>query len=327
MSPVCPVDNLTRGLARCMPVAGSHGGVRRVNGRDNKRRVGMKVLSSVIVVVGLVLPQAWVFAADGPVGAKKAVATGKASGNSQKGATPGKGEAKSEVPTGPTVVLEADGVAFGMSAEDVAKLYDRWWDKQFIARYQKANPGPRMRELDFELAEKKKVLRRVAIFDGRTTSFDKSEFHEEFAHGSGETMTSAKLSRRPAGDDKISKDAKPIGYTRRFFFYQAKLWKVYDEYKLDETSPFGADFKAATARVEAALGKTAKRTRGPESAFENVVFEAGNTRVRVVKLPADKLAVVRSDNALTKEVLDRRTQQANSADSAGLDDDIQAVIR
>jgi hypothetical protein len=57
------------------------------------------------------------------------------------------------------------------------------------------------------------------------------------------------------------------------------------------------------------------------------VFEAGNTRVRVVKLPADKLAVVRSDNALTKEVLDRRTQQANSADSAGLDDDIQAVIR
>jgi hypothetical protein len=287
----------------------------------------MKVLSSVIVVVGLVLPQAGVFAADGPVSTKKAAATSKAN-SPRKGATPAKGEvAKSEVPAGPTVVLEPDGVAFGMSADDVAKLYDRWWDKQFIPRYQKTNPGPKTRELDFELAEKKKVLRRVAIFDGRTTSFDKSEFREEFAHGSGETMISSKLSRRPPGDDKLAKDAKPIGYTRRFFFFQDKLWKVYDEYKLDETSPFGADFKAATARVEATLGKAAKRTRGPDSEFENVVFEAGNTRVRVVKLPADKLAVVRSDNALTKEVLDRRTQQAAAADSAGLDDDIQAVIR
>lgn len=286
----------------------------------------MKVLSSVVVVVGLVLPQAWVLAADAPASAKKAAATSKAS----KGASPAKGEAKAEIPAGPTVVLEADGVAFGMSADDVAKLYDRWWDKQFIARYQKANPGPKTRELDFELAEKKKVLRRVAIFDGRTTSFDKSEFREEFAHGSDETMISSKLSRRPAGEDKLVKDAKEakaIGYTRRFFFFRDKLWKVYDEYKLDESSPFGADFKAATARVEATLGKTAKRTRGPDSQFENVVFEAGDSRVRVVKLTADKLAVVRSDNALTKEVLDRRAQQAKTAERAGLDDDIQAVIR
>lgn len=276
----------------------------------------MKLLSSVILGVGLVLSQGMALAADSPAsGAKKAATASK------------KAAPASAAPAAATVVLEPDGVAFGMSADDVAKLYDRWWDKQFIARYQKANPGPKTRELDFELAEKKKVLRRVAVFNGRTTSFDKSEFHEEFSHGSDETMIASKLIRRPTADDKAMKDAKSVAYTRRFFFFQDKLWKVYDEYRLEAVGPFGGDFKEATARVEATLGKTAKRTRGPESQFETVAFDAGNTRVRVVKLGTDRLAVVRSDSALTKEVLDRRAQQASAAASNDLDDDIQAVIR
>ena len=288
----------------------------------------MKVLSSWIVGVGLLVPAAGVLAAEPaqPPASKATAPAGKspsqaaASGTAKKSAKPA---AKPEAPAAPTVALEVDGVAFGMSAEDVAKLYDRWWDKQFIPRYQKTNPGPKTRELDFDLAEKKKVLRRVAIFDGRTTSFDKAEFREEFAHGSDETMTSSKLVRHQPGEPK---DAKGTPYTRRFFFFQDKLWKVYDEYHLDAASPWGADFKEATARVEATL-KGAKRTRGPESQFENVTFDAGDTRVRLVKLAADKVALVRADTALTKAVLDRRAQQAKAADSAELDDDIQAVIR
>jgi hypothetical protein len=300
-------------------------------------KVGMKSLSSVILGVGLTLLQGWAVAADSPGrdAAKGGAAKSAAAKGPAKGAAPAAGAATEAAPAGPTVALEADGVAFGMSADDVAKLYDRWWDKQFIPRYQKANPGPKTRELDFELVEKKKVLRRIAIFDGRTTSFDKAEFREEFAHGSDETMISAKLSRRGTTDEKTAildekagKDAKPVFYTRRFFFYRDKLWKVYDEYRLDATSPFGADFKAATARVEASLGKTAKRTRGPDSQFENVSFDAGSTRVRVVKLPKDTIAVVRSDSALTKEVLDRRALQvAKAGEPTALDDDIQAVIR
>jgi hypothetical protein len=299
-------------------------------------KVGMKSVSSVILGVGLTLLQGWAVAADAPGGAaaKGGATKSAAAKGSAKAAAPAAGAATEAAPTGPTVALEPDGVAFGMNADDVAKLYDRWWDKQFISRYQKANPGPKTRELDFELAEKKKVLRRIAIFDGRMTSFDKSDFREEFAHGSDETMISAKLSRRATTGEKAdkpelpAKEAKPVFYTRRFFFYRDKLWKVYDEYKLDAASPFGADFKDATARVEASLGKTAKRTRGPDSQFENVAFDAGNTRVRVVKLPKDTIAVVRSDSALTKEVLDRRAQQvAKAGEPEALEDDIQAVIR
>ena len=285
----------------------------------------MKVLSSLIVGIGLLAAGSGVLASEpAKAPAAKAAAPAGKSSSQAAAAAPAKGApAKAQAPAAPTVALEVDGVAFGMSAEDVAKLYDRWWDKQFIPRYQKANPGPKTRELDYDLAEKKKVLRRVAIFDGRTTSFDKAEFNEEFAHGSDETMTSAKLVRHPPGEPK---DAKGTPYTRRFFFFQDKLWKIYDEYHLDAASPFGADFKEATARVEASL-KGAKRTRGPESQFENVAFDAGDTRVRVVKLASDKVAIVRADAALTKTVLDRRAQQAKAAESTELDDDIQAVIR
>jgi hypothetical protein len=304
---------------------------------NNERRSEMKVLSSVMLGVGLLLPvlsEVPAGAADAPASESKAAQPGKGSAPKSAAKTPPAKAAPAKAaapvpaaPAAPAVVLEPDGVAFGMSAEDVAKLYDRWWDKQFIAKYQKTNPGPKTRELDFELAEQKKVLRRVAIFDGRSTSFDKAEFHEEFAHGSSETMTSSKLVRRPPGDSKEAKEAKGVAYTRRFFFFQDKLWKIYDEYRLDAASPLGADFKEATARVESTLGKTAKKTRPPESQFESVMYDAGSNRVRLVKLGTDRAALVRIDSALAKEVLDRRAQQAKTPESTDLDDDIQAVIR
>jgi hypothetical protein len=294
----------------------------------------MKSFSSVILGVGLTLLQGWAVAADSPAGAAaKGSATQRATGKASA-AAPGTAKPPEAASAAPIVALEADGVAFGMSPDDVARLYDRWWDKQFVSRYQKTNPGPKTRELDFELAQQKKVLRRIAIFDGRATSFDKSDFRDEFAHGSDETMSSATLSRPAPTSEKAGimgvapREVKPIVYTRRFFFYRDKLWKIYDEYHLEATSPFGADFKQATARVEASLGKAAKRTRGPDSRFETVTFDTGNTRVRVVKLPKDSVAIVRSDSALAKEVLDRRAQQvAKAGQPEALDEDIQAVIR
>lgn len=281
----------------------------------------MKSSKSVMVALGSLCALSIGFLVDsGSVAAADSAGTGKA-----KSAAASTGKDKSDkaaaAPSAPVVALEVDGVTFGSSAEDVAKLYDRWWDKHFIPKYRKVNPGPKMKELDFELAEKKKILRRVAIFDGRSTSFDKSAFREEFEHNNGETMTSVKVVR-PAGEGST----KGVSYTRRFFFFQDKLWKIYDEYKLDAQGLLGADFKEATARVEASAGAGAKRTRGADSKYETVTLDAGQTRVRVVKLGDDRVAVVRADSALAKEVLDRRAQQAKEPENE-LDEDIQAVIR
>ena len=68
------------------------------------------------------------------------------------------------------------------------------------------------------------------------------------------------------------------------------------------------------------------KTRGPSTPFESVVFDGGPERVRLVKLSADRVALVRSDNALTKSVLDGRARHA-PAPEAGLDPDTQAALR
>ncbi len=217
--------------------------------------------------------------------------------------------------------LEADGVAFGMSSDQVARLYDRWWDRHFVAKYRKANPGPKTRELDYQLEEQKKVLRRVWSFDGRSATHDKAEFREEFAHNNHESMSSTKVLRRGSGPE-----GKAVSYTRRFFFFQDKLWKVYDEYRLESQGPLGADFKEAAERVVASLGPSAKRTRGATSQQETVTLDAGSSRVRVVKLAADRVAVVRADAALAKAVLDSRVKNAPRPEPA-LDEDTQAALR
>lgn len=225
-------------------------------------------------------------------------------------------------PAAEPFVLDPDGVSFGSNAEAVARLYDAWWDKRFVPRYRKVNPGPKMQELDYELAARKRVLRRVTNFDGRSATFDKADFREEFAHGNGESMTSAELVRRGNRAAGVNSEA----YTRRFFFFQDRLWKTYDEYQLEPNALLGADFKEAVARVEASLGPGVKRTRSAESKLESVTFEAGKQRVRVVKLAPNRVAVVRMDNALAREVLDRRTQTARAPEPA-LDPETESALR
>jgi len=248
-------------------------------------------------------------------------AAGLAGASPAAPAATGGGAAAPASASGSAFALEADGVEFGMSADQVARLYDRWWDQHFVAKYRKANPGPKTKELDYQLEEQKKVLRRVTPFDGRTATYDKSEFREEFAHGNGETMNSTKMLRRGSGADP-----KAVSYTRRFFYFQDKLWKVYDEYKLEAQGPLGPDFKGATDKVAASLGPKAKRTRGTTSQAENVLFDAGAQRVRVIKLAEDRVAVVRADSALTKAVLDGRAQHAPTPEEA-LDPDTRAALR
>jgi hypothetical protein len=277
------------------------------------------VLGFRLAVPGVLFAAGMAQAADAPFAGIHPA--GSPAAGSPAAAPAGKAAGATPTPVTAALELEADGVAFGMSTDQVARLYDRWWDRRFVAKYRKANPGPKTRELDYQLEEQKKVLRRVAAFDGRTATYDKADFREEFAHGNAEVMTSTKVLRRGTGAD-----GKPVSYIRRFFYFQDKLWKTYDEYRLEPQGLLGADFKEATERVAASLGPTAKRTRGPTSQWESVMFDAGTTRVRVIKLAADRVAVVRADNALTKSVLDGRARHVPPPE-AGLDDDTRAALR
>jgi hypothetical protein len=217
------------------------------------------------------------------------------------------------------VSLEPTGIRFGSTTEAIAKLYDRWWNRRFVPLYRQANPGPKTRELDHRLATSKRLLRRVAHFDGVSTSFDKADFREEFAHDNRETMTWAKLTR-------TAPDGSSRPFTRRFFFFRDKLWKVYDEHDLGAGSPFGSTFAEAAQRVQTGLGAEAVRTRAPEGRWPSVVFDVGRERIRLLDLSGGRVAVVRFDEELARRVIDRRPPQVTEK-APVLDDSVKAVLR
>jgi hypothetical protein len=75
----------------------------------------MKRVASIIMGIGLLVPAGGLLAraADGPLIAPSEPSTSPS----------------------PTFDLEADGVSFGTNTEQVARLYDRYWDQHFVARY------------------------------------------------------------------------------------------------------------------------------------------------------------------------------------------------
>src|SRR5262245_55624529 len=76
-------------------------------------------------------------------------------------------DAKKKGKTGPgptdidkKVKLSPDGLKFGSTIEEVSKLYETVFEKDFVPLYQSVEPGPRMNELDAELTDKKKLILR-----------------------------------------------------------------------------------------------------------------------------------------------------------------------
>jgi hypothetical protein len=261
-------------------------------------------------------------AAEPAQGAAPAATSGKA----PKASAAAKKAAK---PEPKTITLEPKGVEFGMTVEGLAKVYDRWWDEYYLPEYNKTNPGPKMKELDYQVEQRKALFRRVKGFEGYPDSFDKSALKGEFARSNGEAMTWAKL---PAIPGKVAVSgavtpAKPA-MLRRFFFYKGRMWKVYDEYKLEQSSPYGGDFDSAVKTVSSDLGRKGRRLDPSEGTLtkDSIEFDDGKTLLRLVNLDGGKVAVVRTDKAMATEVVKSRERVAVRDESA-LDSDVQSVLR
>jgi hypothetical protein len=236
---------------------------------------------------------------------------------------------KAAKPEPKDITIEPKGVEFGMTVEGLAKVYDRWWDEFYLPEYNKTNPGPKMKELDYQVEQRKALFRRVKAFEGYPDSFDKSALKGEFARSNGEAMTWAKL---PAVAGKTAVNgaitpAKP-SVLRRFFFYKGRMWKIYDEYKLEQSSPYGADFDSAVKTVTSDLGRKGRRLDPSEGTLtkDSVEFDDGKTLLRLVNLDGGKVAVVRADKAMATEVVKSREKVAVREESA-LDSDVQSVLR
>lgn len=139
------------------------------------------------------------------------------------------------------VKLSPDGLRFGMTLEELAKLYEKVFDDEFVPLYQHVEPGPRMNELDSELADRKQLIVRNKLEFGTLPSgLDDTPLGSEYTYNNGESMTQIKLRS---------------GIQRYFFFFGNRLWKVIDIHKLGKKSKLGADYDSAVEGLTKQFGK------------------------------------------------------------------------
>src|SRR5690606_8419219 len=92
------------------------------------------------------------------------------------------------------VTMAPKALKFGMALKQVAKVYDKQFDAEFLPLYKKAEPGPQMTALDAELRDKKALIRRnVVAFNDTPTGVDYTPLKGEYSYGNKETMSRVSL--------------------------------------------------------------------------------------------------------------------------------------
>jgi hypothetical protein len=228
-----------------------------------------------------------------------------------------KAKAKVEpAPTGPAKMkgklgLSPKGVAWGVALEQVAKIYDKTFDHEFVKLYKKAQPGTQMQALDSELADKKRLLRQHKIeFGVLPTGIDQTALKGEYSYGNKESMTRITLR---------------TGVTRNFFFFEDKLWKVYDEHKLRKGGPYGENWEEALAILTKKYGAAPYKI-DPDYAhgrnFEEAQWQDGTTVIRAVNR-APVIGLAYQDASIYFSLAKYRTHRI--ADPTAVDKDVAAA--
>lgn len=134
----------------------------------------------------------------------------------------------------PIVLMPAE-LKWGMNHKQVAEVVDKILDEDYKPLYQKVNPGVKMKALDAELGEAKSTFRRSRVDFGKIpTGVDASPLKGEYTYLNKESMLTLERGSHPK---------------RHFFFIQDKLWKVIDEYKLNESSSLGKTWQEAVIKL------------------------------------------------------------------------------
>lgn len=212
------------------------------------------------------------------------------------------------------IVLSPDGLKFGMDFKEVATIYDKLLDKEYVPLYRKVQPGPAMTALDAELQEKKLAFRRSRVdFGTLPTGIDQTALAGEYGYKNDESLMSFKHGNQ----------------TRFFFFFQGKLWKVYDEIRLAEGSEYGASFKDAITALGTKLGVEG-RVRDADPAQGLKLPEAdwvdAKTHVRAIDRSYENvLGLVYEERETAKAIA--ALWKANQTDPNAIDPEILAITR
>ncbi|HVW28502.1 MAG TPA: hypothetical protein VHC69_24225 [Polyangiaceae bacterium] len=187
------------------------------------------------------------------------------------------------------VKLSPDGLQFGMTLEEISKLYEKVLDAEFVPLYQNTEPGPRMNELDTELADKKQlVMRNKVEFGSLPSGLENTALAGEFTYNNGETMTQF---------------PQRSGVRRYLFFFGNHLWKVYDVHKLGKKSKMGADYAGAVDTLTKELGKPPRVRKADPSAGRPLDTADWQDKETIVRLTD------RGDGSAALSYIDRKIEE------------------
>jgi hypothetical protein len=197
---------------------------------------------------------------------------------------------------GPTTInkklaLSPKTLRFGISIDELSRLYASELDRDYLEVYKRVEPGPRMKELDAEVADKKELIKRnYQEFGSLPSGLDNGPLGPEFTYNNDEAMT--KLTLRS-------------GVNRHFFFIGKRLWKIFDEHKLTKKSKLGSSYEEVVEGLGKKLGAKA-RLREANAAekrlFDSADWSDGATILRVYDLGASRIALLYVDKG-TEESL------------------------
>lgn len=208
------------------------------------------------------------------------------------------------------------GLKFGMSLEQIAKLNDKDLDTEFKKKFLAASPTQSL-QIEDELRDKKAVFRRSRIeFLDTPTGIDQSALKGEYSYGNKES-----LARMPA---RVRDDGKDVP-AAHFFFFEDKLWKIYQEYKLGPKSSLGNDFDSAVKKLAKVFGGEPQKLAAdfPKGQiFPEAVWKDNEKIIRAVDR-GDTLGLVFVDKSVQENLPRLRTHQM--VDQHELDKDVKAA--
>jgi hypothetical protein len=208
--------------------------------------------------------------------------------------------------------LSPKTLRFGMSLDELSRVYAKQLDKDYLPVYKRVEPGTRMKELDAEVAGKKALIKRNYIeFGGTPSGLDNGPLGGEFTYNNGEAMT--KLTLRS-------------GVKRHFFFIGKRLWKIFDERKLHKKSKLGSSYDDVVKNLTKKM-KVKPRTRPANPAekrmFDSADWTDGSITLRLYDMGGDRIALIYVDANVEDKLSKLRTHDDSGKDK--LDPDIAAI--
>lgn len=203
-------------------------------------------------------------------------------------------------------------LAWGMSPQKVAKVYDKVIDGDFKKKYKKASPGIQQQTLDAEVAELKSAFRRSRIDFGKLpTGIDSTPLRMEYTYQNKESMMT--ITRK--------------GYTRNFFFIQNRLWKIIDERKVGGDAKWGKDFADTTKKLGNMYGKGRKLPVDSSVGriTEEVDWRDSTTHLRVAPRGENLIYVIYEDNRTLESLESLRSKKADEVGK--VDPEVEAILR